>query len=211
MTDVKNAGADRDAHPIRKVFLMSIFAMFTVLYSVFSGSAAPYSYLTDIPEWTIFDPAPGTGGSASRYDKNDCDRMFGSANVEKVTLVNINGGNADFGDDPHLFGAPSGNAVLCWSIDGRVAVKGRLYADSLSDAEVAYVRIRFRRTNGRWTRSTRRSVATQGGAIVISKAVEKVSPRGNFNRVRIRLSYVLNDTGIAGATETKGVRKNYDR
>jgi hypothetical protein len=117
--------------------------------------------------------------------------MFGSANVSKVERFSLDGGGADFGDELHLAGAPQGAAIICWSIDGRVAVKGKLYADGHCDhfqpcePLTARVEIRFQRTNGRVTNITSRSKFSPGG--LASREVVKVSPFGSFNLVRIQL------------------------
>lgn len=124
--------------------------------------------------------------AAQAMDKGDCDRLFAAANVQRTDQFSLNRDGADFGDELHLGGAPLGTAVVCWSIDGRAAVRGRLYAHG-RDATEAIVEIRFRRTNGRFTNITRRSVSTQGGLFPAGLTVEKVSPVGNFNRVRVQL------------------------
>ena len=129
-------------------------------------------------------------------DRNDANQMFGSANVESVIQFKLpsdsSPGTVDFGDEPHLAGQPVGTAIICWALDGRVAVKGKLYSDNLRDPQTATVEIRFRRTNGRATNPTTRRLNTQGGW-VSSKEVEKVSPFGSFNEVRIRLFRFLPD------------------
>ena len=125
-------------------------------------------------------------GPASAYDRQTCDVMFGSANVRSIEQIAIEAGRADFGDELHLFGAPQGKAVICWSLDGRAAVKGRLYADDFRGPVEAIIEIRFTRRDGRVTNITRRSVLTNG-VILGNREVEKVSPRGNFSRVRIEL------------------------
>lgn len=129
------------------------------------------------------------------YDRAVCDRMFGSANVEKVQSFNMNKNDVDFGDEPHFGGTPHGNAVICWSIDGRVAVKGKLYSDNFRDPQTATVEIRFRRTSGAVTGTTWRELLTQGGW-VSNREVEKVSPVGSFKEVRIRLWKSLPSNGL---------------
>lgn len=132
-------------------------------------------------------------------DRNDANQMFGSANVEKVTEFKINGGAVDFGDELHVLGSPQGNAIVCWSIDGRVAVKGKLFSDNFRNPQTAIIEIKFRHANGQFTNPTTRSLTTQGG-VVRSKLVEKVSPIGNFNEVSIRLKQFLPDTGLGPVT-----------
>jgi len=138
-------------------------------------------------------------------NRNDCDRIFGSANIEKVEIFMMNGGVVDFGDEPHLAGQPQGDAIICWSIDGRVAVIGKLYSDNFRDPQTATVEIRFRRTNGQVTNLTKRSLSTQGGW-VSSREVEKVSPVGSFKEVRIRLKSFLPDSGLGPVSSVVATR-----
>ena len=138
---------------------------------------------------------------AHAYDQITCNGIFASANVEKVEAFKVNGGDVDFGDDLHLVGSPQGDAVVCWSIDGRVAVKGKLYSDNSRDHQTARVEIRFRRTNGNVTGTTWRSLTTQGG-LVSSREVEKVSPEGRFKEVRIRLKAFYPNTGLGPVSRT---------
>lgn len=147
-------------------------------------------------------------GVAHAYDERDCDRMFGSADVEKVRKFNLNRNLVDFGDELHLGGVPQGHAVICWSIDGRVAVKGKLYSDNFHHPQTATVRIRFRRISGTWTNWTTRTLNTNGGW-VSNREIEKVSPVGQFNKVRIRLKYFTH-TGL-GFTSAYVANVYYDR
>jgi len=137
-------------------------------------------------------------------DRNDANMMFGSANVEKVESFKISGGDVDFGDHLHLGGSPQGNAIIVWSIDGRAAVRGVLFSDNFKDPQTATIEIRFRRTNGQLTNVTRRSVTSQGGPMnsFYTKLVEKVSPRGQFDLVEIRLKRFLPDTGLGPVSTT---------
>ncbi len=121
-------------------------------------------------------------------DSVDCDHIFGAANIESVETFRIDGGKADFGDEPHVAGVPQGTAVVCWLTNGGVAVLGKLYSDNFRDPQTATVAIRFRRTNGTLTGPTRRSVTSQS-FWVASRSVEVVSPPGRFDQVRIRLSF----------------------
>jgi len=125
-------------------------------------------------------------GVAYAYDERDCALMFGSANVEKVKKTSIDRSRVDFGDELHVGGVPQGHAVVCWSIDGRVGVKGKLYSDNFNNPQTAAVWIRFRRTNGNWTNWTKRNLDTNGGWVA-HREIEKASPLGRFNKVRIRL------------------------
>lgn len=141
--------------------------------------------------------AAGIGARVAKgYDRGDCNRMFGSANVVKVQPFKIDTNNVDFGDEPHFGGAPHGNAVLCWSVDGRVAVKGKLYSDNLRDPQTATVHIRFRRTNGELTLPYKSpELLTQGGWVA-NRETALVSPLGNFNEVDVRLWKFIADTGL---------------
>ena len=101
-------------------------------------------------------------GSNSGIRPRRLARIFGSdANVARVEFFNVNGGGADFGDELHLFGAPLGTAVVCFATSGRIAVKGKLYADGSSGA---VAKISFRRTNGQFTPVNRRTVYTEAMA-----------------------------------------------
>lgn len=128
---------------------------------------------------------------AAAFDQHDCYRQLGQLNVVSVQSFSIEAGEADFGDELHLFGSPQGDGVVCWSGDGRVAVIGKIYADNLCvplqecEPLEATVKIRFQRANGRVTNITRRSVLSQGG--LASATVRKTSPNGQFDRVRIQL------------------------
>jgi hypothetical protein len=121
--------------------------------------------------------------------------MFGSANVEKVEQFKMNFGKVDFGDHPHLGGQAQGDAIICWSIDGRAAVKGVLFSDNFQDSQKVTIEIRFRRETGQVTNLTKRSVRTNGGVVGV-RDVEKVSPSGSMNEVRIRLKLFIADTGL---------------
>jgi hypothetical protein len=123
-------------------------------------------------------------------DHNDANSIFGSANIEKMKSFKMQEGEVDFGDELHLFGSPQGNAIIVWSIDGRVAVRGRLYSDTgFNEAQSAIIEIRFRRTNGTFTKPTKRTLTSQG--LLQKKLVEKVSPIGSFNQVEIKLKKFL--------------------
>jgi hypothetical protein len=135
---------------------------------------------------------------ARAYDRNTCNDIFAFANVTSVDAFAIDGGAADFGDELHLFGAPHGTAVVCWAIDGRAAVQGRVYADDSHEAVEAIVKIRFQRTNGNVTNITTRTVQGHGG-FPANKEVKKVSPVGNFNRVRIQL-FTFRSTALGPVT-----------
>jgi hypothetical protein len=142
------------------------------------------------------------------FDHGDCYVVFAAANVAKVTQFKIEAGGADFGDHLHLLGSPQGNAAVCWSTDGRAAVKGHVFADDFRGPVSATVKIRFRRSNGSWTTDFVRSANTQGGFPGNTLAYV-VSPAGDFRRVRIRL-YTTTASGLGVATR-RVASKNYYR
>jgi hypothetical protein len=134
---------------------------------------------------------------AAGKDQNDCNNLFGAANIQKVETFTINTDNADFGDELHLFGAPQGTAVVCWLNNGRVSVIGKLYSDA-REPHISRIEVVFRRTNGQFTDIRRSSVATQGLPVgpVPQHDIQINSPNGNFDRVGIRLISVFPDTGL---------------
>jgi hypothetical protein len=71
-------------------------------------------------------------GPAQAYDKGTCERGFGAGNVLDVDTIRVDTTYADLGDLPHggLASGPRGDAVVCWSTDGRVAVVGRVFFES---------------------------------------------------------------------------------
>jgi hypothetical protein len=144
-------------------------------------------------------------GPARAYYYGDCYVVFAAANVAKVTPVRINAGGADFGDLLHIGGVPQGNAVICWSTDGRVAVKGLLFADNFRGPVSSTSRIKFRRSNGSWTTEFPTVATTQGGWPGWTLAYV-VSPPGDFRRVRI----VLTTTTTSGAVSPP-FAKSYNR
>jgi hypothetical protein len=51
-----------------------------------------------------------------------------------------------------MFGAPQGDAIICWFSGGRVGIEGKLFADSLSgEPLVATAEIRYTRADGQVT------------------------------------------------------------
>jgi hypothetical protein len=124
-------------------------------------------------------------GPARAFGPGDCNDVS-SGTVSEFNTFKVDAGRADFGDHPHWFGAPQGDAVICWFSNGRVGVEGTLFADSLSgEPVVATAEIRYRRTNGQFI--TRSFGIGTNISWVASGLVKDLSPRGNFNRVRIRL------------------------
>ncbi|MFG1230181.1 hypothetical protein [Xanthobacter wiegelii] len=126
-----------------------------------------------------------TGGAAHAFGAGDC-TMFAQSNVARVQEISINTNNADFGDFPHLFGAPLGKAIICWGADGRVGVRGTLFADDFREPIQAILKVRYQAADGTWTPFARGDVIGQGGLVAFQRFVH-TSPRGRFNRVQIRL------------------------
>src|SRR4051794_31344982 len=71
-------------------------------------------------------------GSAQAFDSGTCQQFFGSSgtNVDTVQVDTGTFGQVDFGDHNHWFGKPLGTAVVCWGANGRVNVRGQLFADN---------------------------------------------------------------------------------
>jgi hypothetical protein len=71
--------------------------------------------------------------AAQAYERSSCGQ---GVSWDQVDRFSLEGGEADFGDDLHLGGAPRGTAVICW--DGnlananatRVRVIGKMYSDN---------------------------------------------------------------------------------
>ena len=121
---------------------------------------------------------------AQALDRAYCNGLFGGANIDSIDTFRIDAGKVDFGEDPHLAGQPRGTAVVCWSIDGRMALAGKVYADLIRENVMAIVRIRFRR-NGTWSADITELVF---GNFAASNSVRFVTDVGNrVDRVRVRL------------------------
>jgi hypothetical protein len=124
-------------------------------------------------------------GAARAFEPGNCNDLSSRA-VTGFNTFRVDAGKADFGDEIHFLGAPQGDAVICWFSGGRVGVEGKVFADSFSgEPVVATAEIRYTRTNGQ---ATVHSFAIGTNiSWVASRLVRDRSPRGNFNRVRIRL------------------------
>jgi len=150
-----------------------------------------------------------SGVPAHAYDLNSCNQLLPTSAVQRFS---INGGGADFGDDGHFGGHPFGDAVICWSPAGRVAVIGKLYADLLClpfrpcDSVTATVKIRFQRTNGNWTGTTTRRIRSQG--ILASREIKKKSPSGSFKKVNIRL-FTFQSTDLGPTGDVLAAERNF--
>jgi hypothetical protein len=87
-------------------------------------------------------------GAAEAFDRGECDRAFGAANLVDHDFIKVDTGNAgktDFGDHAHLLGAPQGTAVVCWNNDGAVLLRGRVFNDPSGGgyADVASARLTY--------------------------------------------------------------------
>src|SRR4051812_19054287 len=142
--------------------------------------------------------AATTPGTARAYDQAACNEIFGIANVTPTEQFAIEGGAADFGDDPHWFGTPLGKAVACWATDGRVAIRGKLFADDFHEPVEAIAKIRFQRVNGTVSGTTTSTVQGAGG-FPASVQITRISPPGNFNRARIQL-FTFTNSALGPAT-----------
>jgi hypothetical protein len=144
---------------------------------------------------------------AQAFDRAHCNGLFGGANVARADTFSMNAGRVDFGDDLHVGGAPRGTAVVCWSIDGRMALTGKVYADSIGDNVMAIVSVRFRR-NGVWSAEIVQSVF---GNFAASKTMSIVSDVGNrVDRVRVRLLNG-NVTALGDGPDTLLATRNFQR
>ena len=142
-------------------------------------------------------------GPAQAYNEGDCNSAFTAPNIVDVDTIRWGSGPVDFGDGPHLFGSPLGDAVVCWNGDGRVAIKGRLFADSWNPLRVAYD-ITFVRSNGTTLTTQRLDFWGTDGD---NREVSWTHPP-TVNRVSIRLfdcgNPVSNGSCLRVATITKG-------
>jgi hypothetical protein len=126
--------------------------------------------------------------AARAYDMNDCTRLLDTFAMQQFS---IEAGGADFGDLPHLGGAPLGTAAICWSPGGRVGIIGKLFADNLClpfrpcTPITAIAKIRFQRANGNFFNAATRRVLSQQE--LNWGEIRLASPQGNFKGVNIRL------------------------
>jgi hypothetical protein len=141
-------------------------------------------------------------GTGQAFDSNDCRNMF-PVTLQRTDHIKIDTGKVDFADNAHLFGSPVGTAVICWSNDGRVGMKGRVFSDPgtfYPDNQYATARIWFFDINaGLWRYQGAFSTA-------LSNSLQSTrpggldglrSPAGAFSAVRIQLS-VTTEGGLGG-------------
>lgn len=151
--------------------------------------------------------ALSVAGTAQAFDSNTCGNIY-PATLERTDPINISAGKVDFGDHAHLFGRPAGNAVICWSTDGRVAIKGIVFSDPgffHADNQYVTARIWFFDINaGLWRNqgsfSTTLSNSLQSRSLGGLDGLR--SPAGTFSAVRIRLS--LTTEGALGGLIPSG-------
>jgi hypothetical protein len=126
---------------------------------------------------------------AQAYDRSTCNAQFGAGNVASVDIVRQDNGQAnevDFGDGLHLGGEPLGNAVVCWSKNGKAAVVGRLYADASDGSARVSAQITY--LNNGVASAYAPSWQVLGTFWVAEKEVKDVSPPNQFvDKVRIQL------------------------
>lgn len=105
-----------------------------------------------------------------------------------ISKFRISAGRADFGADPHLFGAPRSSGRVCWSTGGAGAsgaiLDGQLYYDDLSNAGCAHITVRFETLAGQLVSLYSDGICGTGGLRQRS-AFSQVN--GAVRRIRIRL------------------------
>lgn len=157
-------------------------------------------------------------GAGQAFNSNDCQNMY-SLTLERTAPFYIEAGRVDFGDHMHIGGIPRGDAVICWSTDGRVGLKGVVFSDPgvswNPPNQYATARIWFFDANaGIWRNQG--SFDTPGGVqnSLQSRSVGGLdglrSPAGNFTQVRIRLS-VTTEGGLGGLITNNVVTRTYTR
>lgn len=124
-------------------------------------------------------------GPAQAFDKGTCDGIFGVGNsaVDRFKADTGSAGKVDFGDHNHWFGVPLGDAVACWGNNGRVALVGRVFADSGNVITLTAAKVTFFNNGVAGTETVHDFWGNNGS----NKLVNRLSGAGNFNQVRIRL------------------------
>jgi hypothetical protein len=152
-------------------------------------------------------------GTAQAFNSNDCSNMF-PATLQRTDSIKIEAGKVDFGDNLHLLGSPAGNAVICWSSDGRVGMKRRVFSDPgivFPDNQYVTARIWFFDVNAElWRNQGSFSTALANG--LRSASVGGLdglrSPAGTFSAVRIRLS-VTTEGGLGGLSTRDVITRSF--
>ena len=141
-------------------------------------------------------------GTAQAFNSNDC-RNKDPATLQRTDSIKIDTGKVDLGDHAHLFGSPAGDAVICWSNDGRVGMKGIVFSDPgffNPDNQYVTARVWFFDINaGLWRNQGSFSTALSNGLrSTLPGGVDGLrSPAGIFSAVRIQLS-VTTEGGLGG-------------
>lgn len=125
-------------------------------------------------------------------------------------MLRINSGPIDFGDGPHIGGAPAGNAAVCWAA-GRVkmALIGKLFMDAAGlDPNKRYcarVDVRVYNLSGQTVAIQQHYACNQGGnstATEVPVLVQVNAPNADLNRVRIQV-FSSNQACSAGVCSRK--------
>jgi hypothetical protein len=126
-------------------------------------------------------------GSAQAFDTGTCQQFFGSSstNVDTVQVDTGTFGQVDFGDHNHWFGKPLGTAVVCWGPNGRVHVRGQLFADSPENVCVS-AQFRFFRYQTTLTKTRTAALCGKDAASGLVYITEG-NDAARFNGVRIKL------------------------
>jgi hypothetical protein len=135
---------------------------------------------------------------ADGYDEFYCTVGRGDTQIRDIDYISFDSGwngKVDFGDDPHLFGAPRGNAVVCW-YEGRqeASVIGKVYWDAF-DSGCGSVRFDFFDTSGHHVSSSNNDTggdpvqvcSPDGGLRSVFVQQFATDDNHKLNRVRIRL------------------------
>jgi hypothetical protein len=116
----------------------------------------------------------------------------GHDDVDTIRLDTGSSGRVDFGDDPHLFGAPQHGARVCWDVlpggDIFVELDGELYWDDLWAGGCAEIAVDFFDRSGDAvgaSLSAGWSVKSPGGLRQVN--VWRQARAEDLDRVRVRL------------------------
>jgi hypothetical protein len=122
--------------------------------------------------------------------------------------VIINGGKADFGDEPHWFGEPRTSGAICW--DGGATVEGKLYWDAF-EAGCAHLSLFYFNSNSpsqRLRLATYRSCSPGGNRSVTLTEPHVGSGTTPANRVG-SINFQLSTSATANGPKTSRHERNY--
>jgi hypothetical protein len=135
--------------------------------------------------------AAALAGPAQAFDTGTCNEMFGSNNIASVDSFNMETGTAgevDFADGPFAWwGAPLGNAVVCWNKNGHVGVRGILYADPFQNGVKAQMQIQYYCNGVHITHVDYDTPTISASSSVKSYSVWSVPTKAVYDKVRIQL------------------------